>query len=196
MQTDFDYIIDFTGNEYKCIFCQRPMQAILTNFIGLKDEFRSKIINGQLIFKLQGIYRDTRIGDKFDCSLDMRTSKLSYSGNYDVHNVQDIFSDLSPHIEILCKHPYCRRKYNYYISSEVLPSRVEDNEIIISPFLLYMQSFTFKKFWIQNNWISKELCIYHREQIDVAPLRYKVISFENMSSEKIINKIKTLVSFS
>ena len=196
MRTDFDYIIDFTGNEYRCIFCQRIMHPILTNFIGLKDEFRSKIVDEQFIFKLQPTYKYSKIGNKFECKLDMKSSVLSYDINFDAARVQDIFSDLSPHIETLCQHPYCRRKYNYYISSEVLPSRVDNNKVIISPFLLYMQSFTFNNFWIQNNWISKELCIYHREKIDIAPLRYRVTNFENMSSKKIINKIKTLVSFS
>lgn len=183
----------------KCLFCDKKLNIILSNFIGFKNN-GNPILFSKLdhnIFKFNLFNRDNAV----KCSLNVKTGILTfYKSNQDsdCEFFKNFFEKLCPHLELYCNNKKCSQLYQYYLSTDVFKfdhTKIK-NKFKIKKFKLYMESFTINDFWIQNDWIRNDLNIFKKDNPDTNSITYNCINFSNLSSDKIKQKIITLVSFS
>jgi hypothetical protein len=198
-------IQDFIKIKEQCIFCFQPLSPILTNLFGHRapsiPEIVSHLYNNQFQFRLKydGDFSD------FDVSatINIEDNRFSYyhGGYSNIRDgaVGDVFTSMKPYVELVCENKEC--KMGYYLQSEFL--WVERDNSIRSVGIL-SEAFVLDQWWISNNYnnLTPYTCtsIFSRTHKIVGqanpPVICPRIDFEAISKEKLINKIRTIVTFS
>jgi len=107
------------------------------------------------------------------------------------------FNKLYMHLSLKCSNVECL--YNYILCSSILeiePSKIINTAIDILPFQLYMESFTFENYWIQNLWKENTTCVYLLDDEKSIPIELPIIDWSQYNISEINNKITTFLMFS
>ncbi len=202
----FDTIADFVKCKEKCVFCNTPLRAVITNYVGVsgqgipiinaplkESKFEFKIKHTTPSFEVKAdvfvfIERNTLIFDNFS---DSDTPKV------DERLVKQVFEDFGPHFELYCPSKKCG--LGYFIAS--WPIKLKKNHPVtgmwyVEPFSMFTENVRVGSYVVANNWETKQSCIYSRKNIDAKPIIVPMVDFATMGKEKLITRIKTLVTFS
>ena len=109
---------------------------------------------------------------------------------YDLQAVTNVFMNVNPYIELYCSNRKCN--HLYYLAS--YPLQVFEGKLF--PLTLFIEQFSMKDLVVQNNWTTKETNIYSGVRTDAIPLKTAFINFDEMTPEKLLKRIKTIVVFS
>lgn len=191
----FTTLNDFISFRKECVFCNKTLIPILTNFVGANRGLKISDINVPLtknnfVFKLK--IHSTSMSIEEDCSINIHTNEFITGCDL---NFSD-FQCLGPHIELQCRNISC--KYNYYLSSSILSSKLQDNcnKQYINTVIVDMECCNIPKFWIQNDYVDHLTRIFSTKESGVSPIETSFIIFNKLEKDKLINKIKTIVNFS
>lgn len=198
MQETFQSIAEFIKIREHCVFCSSKLKPVLTNFIlGVSIPIiNAKVLNNKFSFNLLCTKESFSIS--VNVTIDIHTNILQFSildiEEYEL--AKTVFADYKPHVKLYCPSKKCKMKYN--ISSDVFryDYTSEPSQLKVRPFMLYMESFVLDRLWIQNDWINNYMNIYSQVHFNAAPIRADLLDLEEMGKEKIINRVRTLVTFS
>lgn len=200
-------IDEFFAIKDRCVFCKSKLKSQFRNFSVMHDDIPvvvAKKVDDKFCFRIQYVSQ----GGSLDADVEINTgnniinffipNKLEPDPRVqDFWFVKNIFEGFGPHIELYCNNKECKRKY--YIASDVFkcePMIPESNQFKLSRPQLYMESFSVNKFWVQNDWLFNSTNIYVRDNPDLGPIRVKLMDLESMDEEKLLTRIRTLVTFS
>lgn len=198
-----------------CIFCQTPMSAILTNFIGIRNNglplLRVPINNDKIIFNIDKVTRSNTVKAKGEIDItsnemiidpfsrnkisekDPQYHLFKYTEEY---LAQYTFEEQAPHITIYCPSKKCKFQYN--LDSDVIKCARDPKKEnwYIKPFLLFQETFILNNLWIQNDWIHSQTNIFSISISNSEPIKNPLLDFKSIDKDKLINRIKMLVIFS
>lgn len=198
MQTFFQNIREFPKIRPKCIFCDHEMIFNLSNWMGhcgdvpsltfkeIDNNFYIKISNYKGPIASLNISNNQIIIFNKDINPNIYKSEFIY-----------YFSKLYLHLSLKCCNVECL--YNYILCSSILeiePSKIINTGIDILPFQLYMESFTFENYWIQNLWKEQTTCIYLLDDEKSIPIELPITDWSQYDLSEINNKITTFLMFS
>lgn len=210
MRGPFTSIKDFINIQEECVFCNRKLKCVLSSFNSgprslpifnyyIKDDkfqFDFKHTNATWQVNAQ-ISIDTKYNQMTLHLIEPLQHELS-TESVDHLIAQKVFEDIYPYVEIYCPNRKCKMKYTLY-SDLFKFDRLDDNIFTfkIKPFFLYMETFEIDNLWIQNDWLVHSLNIYSKNKTGVLPIQYsEVLNLKEMGKDKIITRIKTLVTYS
>jgi hypothetical protein len=206
LQKIFSNILEFTKLRDKCFFCEGPLRASLTNYINPRDSGSLPVLDATISsgrFSFQVNHTTQSYDIKADGVIDITNNKLvfvlpadSEMPFLDQHVAKQAFVELRPHIQLACNNRKC--KYKYALSSWGLdakrPSDISAWEI--QPLKLFYETFRSGNLIVQNDWLIETTYIYSRLNTEADPIRPGFIDFEAMGKEKLLTRIRTLVTFS
>ena len=206
MQKIFGNILEFTKLKNKCLFCDGALRASLTNYINPRESESLPVLDATIdsswvSFRINHTTQSYDI--KADGVIDITNNKLVFGlppdsdmPLLDQHVAKQAFVELCPCVVLACNNRKC--KYKYSISTTRLDAKrlFNMNAWEIQPLKLLFESFRTGNSTVLNDWIFESTQIYSRLNEDAEPLRVGFINFETMDKEKLINRIKTLVTFS
>ena len=202
MQYTFSNILEFCNYKKKCIFCQNKLKVVLTNFIGLTSK-GFPVLNAKPkdnLFKFYIKYDDfddSPIEGVIDANSNILRFNLGVNKSLTHELLLESFKKISPHLELYCSNRGCKANHRYYLATDVfLFDKLPDNAFKIRHCNLYMEAFTIKNLWVQNDWTNKYLNIFNKDNPELAPLKYSNIVFDNLDKDKIVNKIMMMATFS
>lgn len=189
----FTTLNDFISFRKECIFCNKLLTPILTNFVGANRGLKISDINVPLtgdnfVFKL--VFHTPSVSIDEECSINIYTNEFMAGRNL---NFSD-FHHLGPHLELQCRNIKC--KNNYYISSSIFTAKSHDDKHHINDLIVDMECFNIPKFWVQNDHISNLTKIFSTKNPDLSPVEIPLILLNSIEKDKLINKIKTAINFS
>lgn len=206
MTIAFSNIEDFININKKCLFCDSNLEVILTNLIGYKNNGASIIssyLDGDHFkFKLPNNNSSAAITNG---KINIKTNLLTFDIPCNITNLENellflknYFSKLYPHLEIYCPNKKCSCKYSYYLCSDTFKfdTKIYNNSFVINKISLFMESFRYNNFWIQNNFFNKKTNIFMKNNPDANPVEVDFIDFTNIHKNKFLNKIKSIILFS
>ena len=203
----FDNIDAFISHKDKCPFCQNKLRAALTNFVMSADTIpiiKCRIDNGQFHFNIKHTSHSFHISAEASINTQDNILQLQITTHIvleqfakDYIMAKSVFENMKPYIELYCPSRKCKMKYRM-CSDIFVCLKIEGkySSFKIKPFPVYMESFVTGDWWVHNDWINESTSIYNRNKTDSEPIRTGIINLESMGKEKVINRIKTLVTFS
>jgi hypothetical protein len=211
VETQFCHIKEFSLVKEYCIFCGQKLRLQLSNYMGHAGGVQSLTIPCvRDMFEVSINYSGKQINVEADGFLLLQTNKLFFKiRDEDIFVCQDPhktsvenFEKLSLHLSLKCENLNC--DHNYFICSSLLKcsnKHYEKMDIVrpvfeIMPFNLFMESFTMGDVWVQNLWDKSLTYLYSIEKYEDNPIEIPLIDWSKMNSDKIRNKIKTLVILS
>lgn len=207
MKCYFENIEEFSKIRYRCVFCGAKLKVIFINFSRSSQHvpiIKSKEKEGKFEFHMTHTIPGLTL--ESDVEIDVKTNIVRFDSpsrkdrstkSLDYYYIEQTFENLGPHVELYCSSKSCG--LNYCISSDHFKCEsIEDDPSSwrIRNVRLYMESFVVDKLWVQNDFIFNSTNIYPQANPDCDPIRAKLINLEGMSKDKIITRIKTLVTFS
>lgn len=200
MPKKFDSISDFTKIREQCLFCDRTLRVVFTNFIGIKKN-GIPIINSSLkddYFKFYLKHTTENYSVEGSITVDTKTNILTLAdeSDFDSHVlVRQALEDLMPCVSLYCPNKQC--KYKYAISSDVLKFDLYGiSSYKIVPNNIYVEVFQTDKLLVLNDWKSNVTEIYSRFNEQAAPIRVPFIDFATMDKDKLLTRIQTYVTYS
>lgn len=206
MQKKFVSILDFTKLKEKCLFCQGPLQACLTNFLGVRkgglpDLNVSLVNNGRFSF---GLRRTTESYDvQATATIDIVNNKLVFTlardsemPYLDQQVVKQAFIEMKPYVELHCVNKGCKYGYSltsYYVHD--LTKEAGTTAWSIPPLRLFLESFVAGKSVVRNDWIIETTNIYSLHNENAEPIKTSFMDFEAMGKDKLLNRVSTLITF-
>lgn len=203
-QFDFPSILEFTKAKEKCLFCEAPLRASLTNFIGIHKNglpFLNVTID-QARFPFEIKHTTQSYDVRALCVIDIVTNKMvltvpdSETPSIDQQVAKQAFTELKPHIELHCPNQKCKNRYtlsSYILDAQKIPGAAAWQ---IPPLKLFLESFKTSKLVVQNDWIKRDTNIYSIANEDAEPIKVPFMDFEAMGKTKLLNRVQTLVTFS
>jgi hypothetical protein len=199
---------DFVYLQDKCIFCQSPLKIELTNGLQV-DSIRlpdicAPLKNNQFTFKLK--YDGERLHFDVGVCINLINNKFSffyYGLDIATHKeVADALMSLSPQIELLCQNKECHS--NYCLRSKSLEI---DGNANLKLTCLAMEMFSLSHWQVCNYYppiygldstliFSIESYLYDRYTNFSNAIKCDRIDFESMPPEKLVNRLRTIVTFS
>jgi hypothetical protein len=207
LQKSFENILEFTKVKEKCLFCETPLRACLTNFVGYKHGgipiLNEPIVKDRFSFLIRHTTPslDIRADAVIDVSANILVLKLyddSITERLDEYVAKQALDDMKPYIELYCPSKSCKNEY--YISSYNL--KINNSKAtkgvcwIIEPLTLFLESFKTHSVLVQNDWIRQETNIYSIAHEDAKPIKVPFMDFEAMGKDKLLTRISTYVTFS
>ena len=212
--SQYQYLNDFFKIRTNCLFCEEPLDPIITNWFGLSKpripEIKAYIENDQFKFNLNYFSPNDNINTEvivncknniitFDNNSLQNFNHLSNdilkTNNSIILRYLDTLINMKTHIELQCNNKKC--KMNYYMASDQFQYKIENDNIYIKPITLYMECFIINKFWVNSNYLNKSTVIIPINNSKIGEsITFPIIDFNNLNQENIFNKIKTLVVFS
>lgn len=203
MKQVFKNILDFTKIRTHCLFCNSKLVAELSNFSGTINK-DIPLYSGQLdennIFNFKLVYHSIYSSVNTVGHLNAETNNITFdeyqytSDLFGVNIELDVFQELHPYIILNCENNKC--KMSYYAATDILKHELLSIEgAHINPVVFNWESFNYKKFWIQNDWVNMKTNIYSIMKPNVDPISYPLIDFRDYENDKLINRIKTLIVF-
>jgi hypothetical protein len=112
----------------------------------------------------------------------------------DAASIRSSFSKMCPHVQLYCPNQECR--YRYTIASDTLQYKQDKSGWFIFPPKLWYESFVTGNLWVQNDYIGQESNIFSRDKIHANPITSKLLNFQTMDKDRLLNRVKTLIVFS
>lgn len=204
MQKHYSNILEFTKVKETCLFCQSPLRAVLTNFIGPRKNgipiINAPLKDDKFIFDLRHTTETYSIEARG--IIDINTNVLKFeitnpteTPTTDQALARQAFGDLKPHVELYCPNKRCDVKYN--LCSDVFTwrhSAIRGDKIM--PLKLYLECFKTGKLNVQNDCFQNMTFIYSIANEDADPISVPMLDFEEMGRDKLLVRIKTLVVWS
>lgn len=201
MKKYFETIEELLKVRSNCVFCKSPLKPFLTNYF--KSNKRIPFIKGIFIDNICSF--DLKyLSDNKDKDIDVagyiniQDNTLKFNPSIESNDeVIDAFIKYLPYAGLNCNNKQC--KHAYYLSSEVFNIDNRNNTCKIATLELYMEAFKFDKYWIQNNWASKTATTNIHPiipNINTNVITVPIIDLESQDISKILNKIKTIITFS
>ena len=206
----YENIKSFTEIRRTCPFCQRELVITMTNFTEARsgDVIMSFMKDGLFEFKIRNApSNDLEIKAHVIVNTQYNTVSFKIDGSIDnelldtelIYNqlVRTFFDDLKMHVEVVCNNSDCDT--GYYFASLPLYTKALSGKGGVFQFFnpeLYMEAFSFKKFWVQNDWDENKLRVFNKEKSDSIPIEFNIIEFDSLPKEKLIHRITTMVNFS
>jgi hypothetical protein len=212
MQSIYHNIDQLIKYRDKCIFCQTKLKTILTNHINFKNvpTLSSKFKADQFEFSLT--YNAANMDFQVDLRLDAVNNFLVFdkpivSEHYEkglceyFHVFEQVirtFNDLRIHTETYCPSRKCGLKYyfssiNFYIWNA---TELPDKKCLIPHIQLSDECFNVGNYWVQNTIYDDKTNIYSTKHPDKDPIIQDLIDFSSLDKDKLLNKIKMLITFS
>lgn len=210
MQKQFDSILDFVGLRDRCLFCDRPLRVSLTNYLNPRENGLLPMLDSDLFENNKFFFRIKHTTENYDIkadgTLDIVNNILSFKealGSHtpaiDQYMAQQAFTGMQPYIALSCNNYSCKNRYSlssYSLSVMESYPNVPAHQWIISPLKLFLESFRVGHLIVQNNWISQTTHIHSFINENTVPLKVPFMDFESMDKEKLLTRVKTLVTFS
>lgn len=203
MSKFFKSITDFIQHQSECVFCQQPLHAELTNYVGLRGNdlpiLNVEIANCQPIyFRLRHTTENYHVEAEVD--IDLTNNYLSFcmpqteTPFVDRNLALQAFDDLKPFIDLYCANPAC--KYGYHVSSDNLfiqglPNA--NNQWTIEPIKLYLEGFKTPLYKVLSDCFRRETYIYV-DDVSV-PIKTAQLNFQEMGKNKLLNRLNTIVLY-
>lgn len=134
-------------------------------------------------------------------TIDIKTNTLVFGKSgvsdtpaIDAAMVRAAFSEMRPHIQLYCSNRKCI--YQYTVASDIIRYSQKNPGWGIDPLDLYYESFVTGNLWVQNNYINQKVCIFSRVNVDAEPITSKLLDFQDMGKNRVLNRVRTLVVFS
>lgn len=190
-----------------CVFCNSKLKTILTSSLSFSSwlsSLRVKYQNNEFNFKLK--YNSATIDLTADARIDAVNNFLFFDkllqSPYPEEKLQQqaawVFNSIAAHTESFC--PSRRCGLNYYFSSNFFTLvdnfDAKTNQYTIAPVFLDRECINIKGFWVQNDLVKNKTNIYYTNDTSSEPITIDLINFDNLTKDKIINKIKMVVTFS
>lgn len=114
----------------------------------------------------------------------------------DVYDYQEFFLDDPPQLENICTNKKC--KSEYYLMSLLQLDRTPKVQggLTIRPIDLLLEGFRTGNYTVMTDYELKHTKIYSARKTEADPIVLPMMDFSNMSKDRIINRVKTLVTFS
>lgn len=202
----FDTIIEFVKSREHCVFCKTPLRTVITNYVGVSGQ-GIPIINAPLKddrFEFQIKHTTPDFDAKANVVILTSQNTLFFdnftNGEFpaiDEHLIRRVFEDYGSHFELYCPSKKCG--LSYYLAG--WPIKLKKNHPVagmwhIEPFGMFTESIRVGSYVVANDWSLQLSCIYSRKNIEAKPILVPMVDFSTMSKEKLITRIKTLVTFS
>lgn len=202
----FDTIAGFTKCRETCVFCNTTLRIILTNYVGVSGQgipiINAPLKNDRFEFKIKHTTPSFEV--KSDVFISTTNNALIFENftNGEMPAIDDnlakqVFEDYGPHFELYCPSKKCG--LGYYIASWPIKLKKVHPVVgmwYIEPFAVFTENVKVGNYVVANNWESKLSNIYSRKNIDAKPIVVPMVDFSTMNKEKLITRIKTLVTFS
>lgn len=202
----FDIITDFVKCKEFCVFCNTPLKAVITNYVGVSGHgipvINAPLKNDRFEFNIK--HTTPNFDAKADVTILIDQNTLFFDNftngefpSIDEHLIRSVFESYGPHFELFCPSRKCGM--GYYISS--LPIRLTKIHTVagmwnIAPFGMFNESVKIGSYIVSNNWAKKQSLIYSRKNIEASPITVPMVDFTTTTKEKLITRIKILVTFS
>ena len=193
----YDTLEDFINIRKNCIFCGGSLTPIMTNLDGSKGipDICAPLHGDKFQFKLK--YDGERCNFDVNISIDIKSNRFSffyYGASSATHNdVVRVFMGINPYIELTCSNDDC--EFGYYLHSDTVRLNAEH---YVKSLPLLWEAFELGDWWVCNHYDSHypSTQVFSRNNPDSLPLAIPRIDFETTSQDKLIQKIKTFVTFS
>lgn len=202
MKLHFKNIKEFLAIKECCPFCGSRLKPIFINFSRQQNDvprIKSEIDGDKFSFTFTDVTasHDIQVSIQVDTISNlMKISPLSNDSVVDSGLVMSTFENLGPHIELYCpRKKKCKMQYAL-VSTSFKCKFVEDGSYIIKIIGLAFESFSMPNLWIQNEWIYDRTSIYSLSNLDAEPLRTQMLDIEALGKDKVLTRVKTLVTFS
>lgn len=201
IQTRFKTIEEFASIRECCLFCNTKLKFVFTTTLGISKPEIPLIKAGCIDnkFKFNLYYNSASIDVNAKVIIDAKTNEVFFDP--DTPSCMIALEGLSPHLELQCLNKKC--KMNYYLCSSdinlVISFDTEEPNLhyTINPVRLEWECFNVSKFWVKNDYAHKTTDIYSTvDDFDHKPIMMPMLDFQSMDSDKIANKILTMVNFS
>jgi len=173
----------------KCSFCNSTLKPSLKSY--LTNNLDSKLKGDDFIFNIKytnAISHINTVG-----YLNIKTNELSFDLNDNSYSdLVEIFHFLGVHVELICNNKKC--KSNYYICSNIF--NCDESCKSIRSFSLFYESCSFRKYWVQNDWIYNTTKIYSTINSDLEPLEIPFLNFDDYDFDKLKKRVLTILTFS
>jgi hypothetical protein len=207
MNKILDNIETFINLKEKCPFCQNKLKPSLTNFVMAADTIpliKCRLQGEEFYFNIKHTSHSFQITAQATVNIKTNILQLQlttpvvmeqYATDYIM--AKSVFENMKPYVELYCSSRRCKMKYHMCSDIFICLKREDSySSFYIKPFSAYMESFVTGDYWVQNDWINNSANIYNRNKTDSDPIRTHILNIESMGKEKVINRIKTLVTFS
>jgi hypothetical protein len=196
-------INSFCKIKENCIFCNLPLQPILRNYTNGPENkiptLFSKLKDNFFNFKIN--YCSHSILIKSDGNINSLTNIINfYNTKFDTdygYSEEEAlgfaFYSLNPHIELSCQNSQC--KYNYYLSSTTFGVARDIDKLKVPSISLAQEAFTLDNYFISNALYGKTN-IYSVKDFNKSPIEINRIAFDSLGKERLLNRIRTAISFS
>ena len=198
MQTKFSYVEEFLNVRECCIFCNTKLSCIFTTFFGTKSALpliKSRHKDNKFIFDLK--YTSAFVNVDTKITIDTVTNNVITTDIYgvDVERSLVTLESIAPHVELQCPNKKC--KMNYYLCSSSIKFLNDKGVYKMCYFSLAYECFNVSKFLIRNDYGNKSTDIFSSiGDFNHKPIMLPMIDFKAIDSDKLINKLLTMVIFS
>lgn len=185
----------------KCPFCQERLRIRLTSFTKAIPELNSPLIGSEFSFKLSRVTQEYTLEAKG--LIDIRSNALVFvtpdgsdTPSVDQRLAWQVFEDLSPVIELSCSNKKC--KLQYHLRSCALKCNYlgkKSDAWMIRPLQLWYEGVVEKKYVAHNYFKDNSTAIFSRTHSS-EPITTDMMDWEEMGSDKVLTRIRTLVTFS
>lgn len=196
---DFETVQEFTKFKEACFFCQEKLKVKLSSFHGNPPRINAPLKNGELSFKLSHVTQEYELEAKG--VLDIRTNALVFRTGGDTPSIDnnlalEIFENQRPTIELYCTNSKC--KYQYHICTSPLRciSAAKEKPWAVKHPRLWFEGYVEKNIVVHNDHLLGKTMIYVRNNEFADPITIPILDWEAMGKDKLLNRIKTLVTFS
>ena len=200
MKNSFLNISEFVSIKDTCIFCGTKLKIILTNYVLTcrTTLFKSVLNENQFNFKIK-YWIASSIVD-VSCNIDIHSNLFTFKrgpiNTANTDHILEVFEMYKPHVILSCPNKKC---INYAIHSNFLTCSLckfaEKDFVTIRPFLMYFESVNVGKYWVQSDYIYNTTRIISTTNSDATPIETPFINFETFDSNKLKNRILTIITF-
>ena len=200
-QNEFATISDFIKVGSVCFFCDKPLRVRLTSFIEGIPRLNAPLENNEFSFKLQRVTQDytleaTGLSDIKTNALVFILDNETVTPSLDQRVVKESFEDLLPTIELYCSNSKCKHKYHICstpLKCNYLGSKVDS--WIVKPLKIWYEGFVERSHVVHNDYLIGDTLIYSRNNEDATPITTSMLDWQAMGKEKLLTRIRTLVTF-
>lgn len=197
-------IIDFLKCRESCFFCGARLKCRLSSFIGVGDNtlpiINAPLKDNKFVFNIS--HTAPTFSIKAEGAIDIKTNAMIFimksfdteTPRLDESFIKQVFVDMKPHIQLYCPKKKC--PYQYTVASSVFHAGTIKHGWLILPFKIYYESFVLGNLWVQNDYANNCTNIHSRSKEQADPLIVPLQDFELMGKDKLVNRIRTLVTFS
>lgn len=199
MYKDFETIQEFTKFRETCFFCQGELRVKLSSFCGNPPRISAPLKSNELSFKLSHVTQEYELEAKG--VVDIRTNALVFQTGGETPTIDnnlalEIFENQRPAIELYCPNRRCKYQYHVCTSPLRCAGVKGDKAWKVKHPRLWFEAYVEKNIVVHNDHLLGKTMIYVRNNEFAEPITIPILDWEAMGKDKLLNRIKTLVTFS